>query len=89
MGRWGGYACRLKVRVGGLAMSVRERKQRKPEVTLLTLNVLKAGKLTFIQNNDGQWFRKRVFLFSGFWAAYTGGSFLLKRKLTYCSEHFM
>lgn len=43
-------------------MSVRERKQRKPEVTLLTLNVLKPGKLTFIQNNDGQRFRKRVCL---------------------------
>lgn len=64
--RWGGYACRLKVRVGGLAMSVRERKQRKPEVTLLTLNVLKPGKLTFIQNNDGQRFRNRMCLFSGF-----------------------
>lgn len=86
---WGGYACRLKVRVGGLAMSVTERKQRKPEVTLLTLNVLKAGKLTFTQNNDGQGFRKGVCLFSGFWSAYTGCSFLLKRKLTCCGEYFI
>lgn len=53
MERWGGDACRLKVRVGGLAWSVREKKQRKQEVTLLTLRVLTAGKLTFIQKNDG------------------------------------
>lgn len=51
--RWGGYVCRLKVRVGGLAWSVREKKQRKQEVTLLTLKVLTAEKLTFIQKNDG------------------------------------
>lgn len=66
MARWGGYACRLKVRVGGLAWSAREKKQRKQEVSLLTLRVLTAGKLTFIQENDGE---KEPCLFPAFQGA--------------------